>query len=147
VSWQPNPADTTHSTASELLDRPSIFAPQLQQTSRRHSCSCIDVELDCCAHDACLLQVVACIERVQQHMVGVEPALQPCFLEPVTAHMTILVLDIQTQEQEATAESVLARLPGALQQQGLGQLQITLKGLSTFRNQVRPCTGRADAAQ
>lgn len=42
------------------------------------------------------------------------------------------------QEQEAVAATVMASLPQVLQQQGLGQLQVTLQGLSTFRNQV-PC--------
>lgn len=41
------------------------------------------------------------------------------------------------QEQEAVAAAVMASLPQVLQQQGLGQLQVTLQGLSTFRNQVR----------
>lgn len=40
------------------------------------------------------------------------------------------------QEQEAVAELVMQSLPDVLQQQGLGQLQVTLQGLSTFRNQV-----------
>jgi hypothetical protein len=31
----------------------------------------------------------------------------------------------------------MASLPEALQQQGLGQLTVTLQGMSTFRNQVR----------
>jgi hypothetical protein len=31
-------------------------------------------------------------------------------------------------------------LPDVLQQQGLGQLQVTLQGLSTFRNQVSMCS-------
>lgn len=41
------------------------------------------------------------------------------------------------QEQEAATATVMASLPQVLQQQGLGQLQVTLQGLSTFRNQVR----------
>jgi hypothetical protein len=47
------------------------------------------------------------------------------------------------QEQEAVAASVMASLPQALQQQGLGQLQVTLQGLSTFRNQVCECVNLA----
>lgn len=31
---------------------------------------------------------------------------------------------------------MLSSLPSVLQQQGLGQLEITLRGLSTFRSQV-----------
>jgi hypothetical protein len=41
-------------------------------------------------------QVVSCMERVQQQLVSAEPRLQPCLLEPVTAHMTLLVLHITT---------------------------------------------------
>jgi len=40
------------------------------------------------------------------------------------------------QEEEATAASVMSSLPGVLQQAGLGQLEVTLQGLTTFRNQV-----------
>lgn len=47
------------------------------------------------------LQVIECFERVQQQLVSVEPKLQPCLLEPVTAHMTILVLHIQTEVRKA----------------------------------------------
>jgi len=45
----------------------------------------------------CYVQVVACIERVQQALVSSCPEMQPCLLEPITAHMTLMVLNLPTQ--------------------------------------------------
>lgn len=50
-----------------------------------------------CPLPSARLQVVSCMERVQQQLVAAEPRLQPCLLEPVTAHLTLLVLHITTQ--------------------------------------------------
>jgi hypothetical protein len=41
--------------------------------------------------------VVACIERVQAQLLSTHPQLQPCLLEPVTAHKTLLVLHLQDE--------------------------------------------------
>lgn len=43
------------------------------------------------------LQVVECVQRVQQQLVAVAPELQPCLLDPVTAHMTLMVLHMPTK--------------------------------------------------
>lgn len=40
------------------------------------------------------------------------------------------------QAHDALAAAAMSSLPGVLQQQGLGQVQVTVQGLSTFRNQV-----------
>jgi hypothetical protein len=56
----------------------------------------------CCVVVHCwCVQVVACIKHVQQQLVATAPELQPCLLEPVTAHMTVMVLVIQTQVRTA----------------------------------------------
>lgn len=66
---------------------------------------------------------------------GQKTANSSCCCLSTAANLVYVGADV-LQEQEAIAESVMASLPDALQQQGLGRLHITLKGLSTFRNQV-----------
>lgn len=45
----------------------------------------------------CVPQVVSCIEQVQAQLVKACPELRPCLLEPVTAHLTVMVLHLPTQ--------------------------------------------------
>lgn len=56
----------------------------------------------CCGHNntlllLLLLQVIASISGVQQKLIEADVRLKPCCLEPITAHITIMVLHMPTQ--------------------------------------------------
>uniref|UniRef100_A0A383VL78 A-kinase anchor protein 7-like phosphoesterase domain-containing protein n=1 Tax=Tetradesmus obliquus TaxID=3088 RepID=A0A383VL78_TETOB len=82
-------------------------------------------------------QVRQAIAAVQAGLVAAEPALEACLLEPATAHLTIMVLNLPKQEQLDAAAAALAELGPVLQAQALlAPLQLQLQGLSHFRHQV-----------
>ncbi|KAF6251042.1 AKAP7 2'5' RNA ligase-like domain-containing protein [Scenedesmus sp. NREL 46B-D3] len=82
-------------------------------------------------------QVRAAIAAVHAGLVAAAPHLEDALLDPATAHLTIMVLNLPGQEQEAAAAVALAELGPVLQaQQLLAPLQLQLRGLSHFRSQL-----------
>lgn len=82
-------------------------------------------------------RVISCIQQVQTALVEQSPQLKHCLLEPITAHMTLLVMCLAGEQQLQAAKDCLRLLGGALHEQQLdGAIQLHLQGLSNFRGQV-----------
>ena len=79
-------------------------------------------------------EAVKAIELVQESVVKYNTTLKGALVDPISAHLTLLVMTLETEDEVQHAVNTLEamkRLP-VLQT----KLSLTLKGLSSFRNQV-----------
>lgn len=88
--------------------------------------------------------VVAAIQRVHASLAGHSPHLQKACVEAVTAHLTLGVLALGSEEERRRACEAMAGLAAALAEQALlSPVEVHLEGLSHFRNQVGAGRGGA----
>lgn len=82
--------------------------------------------------------ITAAITTVQKTLLEQLPAAQAALVDPQTAHMTVMVAALQTEEEVQSAEAAMESLPAILQQHDNMQEPpcIHLEGLSHFRNEV-----------
>lgn len=89
--------------------------------------------------------VIEAISRVQQSLIKHLPAVQAALVDPQSAHMTVMVAALQSEEEVQTAEKAMEALPAVLAQHGgmQGPLCVKLEGLSHFRHEVPVTLGHA----
>jgi hypothetical protein len=77
------------------------------------------------------------VERIQASLVAHTPALAAALVDAVTAHLTLMVLRLDSEQRLDLAMDALDALPASLQSQGLqGTMRLHARRLSHFRNQA-----------
>ena len=83
--------------------------------------------------------VTAAITAIQTTLTEHSPALQAALVDSESAHMTLMVAALQSEEEVQKAVAAVEALPAKLKEHEhmLDPLRVRLEGLSHFRHQVR----------